>query len=307
MTEPSPSADSKVLHLGAVVGVALAQGMIGAFAKWVPWEPLAIVCGRCVVASCALWAWLLLRRAASVSWWDSRTWWGMVSGGVMLTGHWGTLFWAYRIGDVGPVLVALFTFPIIVSLVEPLVFGTRHLPRQLGSAVLGALGVGLVGWQGSEAAELEFSLLSIALGLLSGALFAVRGILNRLFVTQTGAATIMAFQTTVVAVLLSPALFVMEAEQWQFGPVGLVLLLGLVFTALTHSLSVWALRGISFATASIVGSLQVVSGIFVATVFLGEMLRWPIAVGAALVVSAVLVESLSARRPPSRRRSTPAV
>ncbi len=290
-----------------VIAVAIWQGMIGVLAKWITWPPLAIVCGRCIVASFSLWLLVALRtqlfsRATSPDG-ESPGWRGLLISGLLLATHWGSLFWAYHLAQVGPVVVAVFTFPIMASLVEPFFFSARPKWRQILAALLGSLGVFFMVFEEDPQGSSYHNGMGILLGLLSAACFAARGIYSRFLMKSSNAITIMAAQTTVVAIAVSPALFSLEAAVLTDRNLLLVVLLGVAFTALPHTIIVWALRRLSVAASGIMGSLQVISGITLAHLFLGEPMVLGVWLGAALVILAVATESFALWR--QKQRSAP--
>ena len=94
-----------------------------------------------------------------------------------------------------------------------------------------------------------------------------------------------------MALLLTPSLVQLEAHWLAPEQLLLLLILGFGFTAIPHTLSVWALSRLSVATSGIVGSLQAVSAILLANWLLHEPLQLGVVLGAAAVIGAVVWES----------------
>ena len=284
-------------YVALVILAAVWQGMIGVFAKWISWPPLPIVCLRCVFATGMLWLVLALRPRRSSDGEPGTiltNWRVLLGSGVLLAVHWGTLFWAYKVAPVGPVVVAVFTYPLLASVVEPFCFGGRPVARQVWAAVLGLVGVTLITLQGGMDESAGQLRLGVTLGLISAACFALRGIYSRKLLQKTDAITIMAVQTTVVAVLFAPTLIQVSAPLVSVRELALLGILGVAFTALPHTVNVWALRHLSVAASGIIGSLQVLSGIALSVVLLGERAPLVVWIGAGLVVLAVAWESTAA-------------
>jgi len=271
--------------------------MVGVLAKTIPAPAAALVVGRCAVAAVAL---ALVCRVSGRSLpaaGPARL--GSVVAGVLLGGHWLTLFMAYQIADVAPVLIAVFTFPVMVSLLEPWFFGERPGARQLLAAILVVAGVWALQGLAPGIAGPE-DLRGIALALFSAALFAVRNVLSRRLLVHGDALVLMGWQTAVAAVALSPALLLLDPAAVAPAALPGILVLGLVFTALPHTVGVWAMGRLSAATVGIVGSQQVLFGIAFAWLLLGEPLHAGVGIGAALVLAAVAAESRAHwRRPPA--------
>lgn len=268
--------------------MAVGQGLVGVLAKSIPAPAAALVVGRCAVAALAL---ALVCRATGRRLPRSRrARLGAVVAGLLLGGHWLTLFVAYKIADVGPVVVAVFTFPVMVSLIEPWFFHARPGARQLVAAALVAVGVwGLHGL--SPGAGLADDAPGIALALVSAVLFAVRNVLSRRLLVHGDALVLMGWQTAVAALALAPTLFTLGTGDLGEGALVGILVLAIFFTALPHTVGVWAMGRLSAATVGIVGSQQVVFGIAFAWLLLGEPLHAGVLAGATLVLLAVGLES----------------
>jgi drug/metabolite transporter (DMT)-like permease len=281
-------------YVVAVLAAALWQGMIGVFVKWIPWPPASLVAMRCAVAALALWAVLGARPPRQ----HATTPVGggsLVVGGVLLAAHWGTLFWGYRIADVGPVVVAVFTHPVMTSMAEPLVY--RRLPtvRQLLNALLVLAGVAYMALPAADSTSANH-LSGVLMGLLSAALFAARNIHARSLMVRADPIHLMAWQTSIAALCLAPTLWWVESGLWQPHTLGLIVVLGVGFTALPHTLLVWAFTRLSASAVSVIGSLQVVSGIVLAALLLGEHPGQGVWLGAIAVMGGVGWESLVAWR-----------
>ena len=280
-----------------VVAMAISQGMIGVWVKWIAWPPLALVSARCWIAAAVLFglgAWQTrgIEAPPESGARDKKFWIGVLGGGVLLAAHWGTLFVGYRVAPVAPVVVSTFTFPLMASLAEPFFWRARPSLGQVSAAALGVLGVALV-QQGSAAlpgradGRIE---LGIVLGLVAAACFAARGIYNRKLMVHGSATGIMAIQVTVVAVLFAPFMLQLRDSDLSAEKIGMVLLLGVGFTALPHTLITWALRGLDFATTGVLGSIQVQSALVLAHVLLDEAMGARIILGGAVVLVAVVIQ-----------------
>jgi drug/metabolite transporter (DMT)-like permease len=68
----------------------------------------------------------------------------------------------------------------------------------------------------------------------------------------------------------------------------LLIVLGVVCTALAHTLFIRSMRVLSAHTASVVAALEPVYGIALAFALLGEAPAWRTLIGAALIVGAAL-------------------
>ena len=80
-------------------------------------------------------------------------------------------------------------------------------------------------------------------------------------------------------------------EQWW-----LLVLLGVVFTAVPHTLFAHGLLHLKAKTASLIACVQVVYATIFAALILGEWVSWNVVIGGLIVVSAAMVESLPKRK-----------
>tara|TARA_Y100000034_G_scaffold105927_1_gene133799 strand:+ start:147306 stop:147626 length:321 start_codon:yes stop_codon:yes gene_type:complete len=104
----------------------------------------------------------------------------------------------------------------------------------------------------------------------------------------------MLYQTVVISVLLFPTLFFMDLSALQ-SQLPYILILAVVTTATGHSLMLHALKFFSATTASIISSLQPVFGILLAFIFLNEIPVQNTYIGGAIILFAVLIESIKSR------------
>ncbi|MDA3962389.1 MAG: DMT family transporter [Planctomycetota bacterium] len=292
MSTESPAEHMPIApYLAAMCGVAWWQGAIGVLAKGIAIPAVPLVFGRCFVAAIALG---LIARLGRRSYVDSpRALFGAVVAGLLLAAHWVTLFHAYKIADVALVVTGVFTFPVMVALAEPWCFGYRPGLRQIGAACLVVAGIAIMRPVGPDAAQ---QLTGLMWAVISAACFAARNILSRRLLTRAGkpsgdAIPLMAWQTAVVAVVLSPWLIDASLLQVGWGSVAMTVVLGLFFTALPHTIGTHIMARLSAATVGIVGSQQVISGIILAWLIRDETVTWPVVAGASLVLLAVCLES----------------
>jgi drug/metabolite transporter (DMT)-like permease len=85
----------------------------------------------------------------------------------------------------------------------------------------------------------------------------------------------------------------------SFGDLALLVVLGVVCTAVSHTLFIQGMRYIRAQTASIISSLEPVYGTVLALVLLGEVPALRTLAGGAVILTAVLFVTLKegARRP----------
>lgn len=271
----------------ATVSFSLLGIVIGAISL----SGLPVAGGRSLFALPACWVWALWARRGSGNRAlipERADWFRVVASGLFLTGNW--LFYALAIKEssVSIGVVALFTYPLVTALLEPLV-GRTKLDRTAALAGVAVVaGVALLsptsGWD-------HPNWRGILLGIAAGLSFALRTLFSKPLAAKYHAGTLMAWQFVIPTVLLAP---------WLVGAVPdastrdwlLLVLLGAVLTSGALVLFTASLRGLSGAVASIGLSMQPVLSIGLAVVLLGERPSGRTLLGAAVITGAVVAVSV---------------
>jgi len=269
------------------VAVAL-FGFAGLFGKWLALSPIAIVLGRTAVAAAALG--IVRLRTGSRAPFDVR----LVGNGVVLAVHWSSFFAAIQASTVAIGLLGYATFPLFTLAIERIVAGRRASRREAVTAALVTAGLVLLVPEISLANPVVTGLLW---GVVSGASFALLAVMNRRWSATRPPLDIAFWQNLFAAAALAPFAW---ASSWALGTIGarevvLLLVLGLVCTALAHTLFIAALRVVSAHTASVVAALEPVYGIVLALALLGEVPDPRTLAGGALIVAAAVNATRRAR------------
>lgn len=102
-------------------------------------------------------------------------------------------------------------------------------------------------------------------------------------------------QVLIVSIFLLPVMFKMDISNIET-PFPYFILLGLVTTAIGHSLFITSLKHFSVSTASIIGSTQPIFGIIIAFFFLNEIPTLNTFIGGTLIIATVVIESIRSRK-----------
>jgi len=274
------------LHLGVLLlgGTAL-------FAKLIRLSAVDITALRSVFAALALLGLLLVGRGAV---WlrRPRDYWMVLLLGVLFGIHWITYFHAMQVSSVAVGLIALYTFPVITVFLEPWFAGERPHYQDVLSALAVIVGIYLM----VPAFDLDNSVtLGVLWGVLSAFLFALRNVLQKHYFTHYPAPLTLFYQAVVVAAMVLPF---MSAEPWSLGSGqwGLIVLLGILFTALPHALFAHGLIHFKAKSVSLIACLQVVYATLFAWLLLDEIPAWQTVMGGVIIVSAAAYESVRANR-----------
>jgi len=277
-TEPP----SKARALVALHSAVALFGFAGLFGKWLSLPATGIVFGRTFIASLALAALLRVQRGHEALERGIDGW--LAINGAVLALHWVAFFEAIRIASVAVGLLGFASFPLFVLALEAL---TRQRALRGGdwlTAALVALGLLLVAPEWSWANRVVQGL---AWGILSGFTFALLTVRNRVLAGRQAAGTIALWQNAWAAVCLLPFALA-EPVSPSARDIALLVVLGVLCTALSHTLFIASLRTVSAHVASVVAALEPVYGIALAFLLLGESLEGRALAGAALLVGAAL-------------------
>ena len=273
----------------ALHGAVLLFGFAGLFGKWLDLPPVYIVLGRTIVATAALAALRALRREAQPPF-DFR----LVATGAALALHWVAFFAAIQVASVAIGLLGFASFPLFVLVLERVMLGQRWGRREVVTAGLVLAGLLLVVPDFSWA---DRTLQGLAWGLLSGLTFALLAVLNRRFAATRAAKDVALWQNACAALVLVPiAMAAGSVPSFDARAIGLLVVLGVLCTAVAHTLFIGALRTVTAHTASVVAALEPVYGIALAFVLLGEVPGARTLAGGALIVGAAIYATRRAGR-----------
>ena len=290
MTDRSIVSARRTRALAALHLAVLLFGFAGLFGKWLPLPPVTIVFGRAAVASIALALLLPLGDERGEA--RGSFEWKLAASGSLLALHWVAFFEAIQTASVAVGLLGFASFPLFVLILEAALRQRRLRFVEWAIAALVTGGLLLVvpefRWQNRTVQGLSW-------GILSGFTFALLAIANRALATRHSASTIAFWQNACAAVCLLP-LVAFTAVVPDARAILLLVVLGVVCTALAHTLFIRSLRALSAHTASVVAALEPVYGIALALLLLGETPPPRTLAGAVLIIGAALYVTERSRR-----------
>ena len=132
--------------------------------------------------------------------------------------------------------------------------------------------------------------LGVAWGLLAGATFALLSVANRWLGRSYPSLTISLYQDGIAALVLLPALFLTPSfVLWTPHELLILLILGVVCTALAHTLFIASMRNITAQSASLLASLEPVWGILFGIVLLKDVPALITLIGGAIILCATML------------------
>lgn len=241
-------------------------GVSGLFGKFLTLPSLIIVLGRVVFSSIFLLI-LIGYFKEDIRLKQRKHYLYLVVMGVILAVHWVTFFHSIQLATVAIGLLTFSTFPMFVTFLEPYFFKERIRLSDVGIAVITFLGVVLV----VPRYELGNQLTQGAIwGTVSGFTYAVLSVLNRKYIRDYSSTVIAFYEQVIAAIVLLPFLFIQQPV-FRINDILLLILLGVVFTGVSHVTFIKGLKNIKTQTASIISCLEPVYGIALAALLLGEI------------------------------------
>ena len=212
----------------------------------------------------------------------------IILGGVLMGLHWVTYFYALRLSSVAIGMLSIYTYPVITSLLEPIILKTKF---KISHLILGLLVlVGIYFLVPDFSFDNKYTV-AVCFGVFSAFCYSLRNIIMKTQVDKYNGSVLMLYQIFVVAIGLSPMLFI-------YGTSGLIAQwlpltsLALFTTCVGHTLFLMSFRHFSITTASIMSSSQPVFGILMGMLFLNEYPSLTTILGGSLIVVAVVFESM---------------
>lgn len=261
------------------------------FSQIIPLSAMDITFGRSVFAFVGLFLFIWLKGE---TWrlFSSKDYAVALGLGVLMALHWVTYFAAMQYAGVSVGIIALFTFPVISVLLEPLFEKTGLVWQDVVSAVIVLLGIVLIVPTPSLSNDVT---LGVAVGVFSAVLYAMRNLLHRKYFSHYGGAKAMAWQILVIFLCLLPfsvaSVVPASSSSWL-----LLLLLGSVFTAVPHALIAASLTHLRVKTFSLIACMQPFYGVILAIVLLDENPSWKTLLGGILVTSASIYETINTHK-----------
>ena len=265
-------------------------GLAGLFAKGIRMPAIGITFGRVFFSALSLLVFLAGRRQ-SIRLRGKRDLFLLLCAGGVLALHWWTFLASIQLSSVAIGTITFSSFPLFVAFLEPLVFHQKLRAVNVGVAMVILLGVIIT------IPELSFQnrqFLGVLVGMLSSLSYALLTLLNKTFAAPYPGPLISFYEQASATILLLP--FVLRAGIHPTGAdVALLALLGVVMTALAHTLFISSLRELPAWLAGACSSMETVYGILFAFLVFQEVPSLRECAGAAVIIAAVLYAQIAGR------------
>ncbi|PWS54268.1 DMT family transporter [Pseudoalteromonas sp. meg-B1] len=261
------------------------------FAKLIGLNALDITAYRAAIAGVAICVLLILQKKP-IKLHHAKDYMIAILLGVAVGIHWVTYFAGMQLAGITVGMLAFFTYPVITVFLEPLFNKSKPKAKDIISAIVVIIGIYLLIPNVNLGDDIT---LGVVTGVVSALFFAIRNITHKRYFSEYGGPQTMFYQTLVASLMLCAFI---EVPITQINDTDLILLLiaGVVFTAMPHSLFAASLKNLSAATAGLISCLQPLYGTILAIIILHERPSVMTLIGGALIVSAACFETWSISR-----------
>ena len=241
-------------------------GTAGLFGKWLLISPFIIVLGRVFFASLSL-AFIIGLSGKRRLILPGNDYFYFILLGFILAIHWVSFFQSIQVSTVAVGLLAFSTYPVFTTFLEPLFTRQRIIPMNVFLSLFCLFGVFFI----VPKFDLQNTIyLGVLWGVFSGFTFSLLTIINRKLI-QKHPPLIIAFNQNLYATLfLAPVLFFIDFDL-SLRSLWLLIILGVVCTALSHTFFIKGMKKVKAQTASLIHTLEPVYGIAFAFLFLKEI------------------------------------
>ena len=266
-----------------IIVATLIWGSLGVMVRNIDMEPFSIVAYRSLIALPIM---LVLFRKKKDN--LKKNYKLLLLASIAITMAWSSHFYAFKLTTIANTVVLLYTGPIYVAILSPLVLKEVREKKANICLILSILGIFLMYNQGLGD---ELNDRGLMLGAISGILFAFVIMATKKLSKDYSSITIVTMQLFISAIILSPALFV--EQQVIMDNIILLVILGLVHTAIAEFLFIDGLIKVSTQKASTISYIEPASAIIYAIILLNEIPEGLEIIGISLIATANIILNLN--------------
>ena len=263
-------------------------GMAGLFAKWIQLPAICITFGRVLFSSVSLGLYMLIRKN-SFRTGKKDALLLMFAGGILAL-HWWSFLESIQLSTVAVGTITFSSFPLFVTFLEPLMFRQKLEKRSVVLAVMILIGVLI------SVPEFSFEnrmFLGILTGMVSALSYAVLTVINKSTADRISSTLTAFYEQATAAAVLFPFVLGAQAKP-SASDIMLLLVLGMITTALAHTLFIHSLKALPAQLAGVCSAMETVYGILFALLLLGEVPTVLEILGGVIITGTVLIAQLRA-------------
>lgn len=262
-------------------------GLAGVIGKFVNVPAILVTFGRVFFSSIFLLIIILIKKD---NWkLKKRDYSYVIVAGIILAIHWFTFLQAIQIATVAIGTITFATFPIFVTFLEPLIYHEKLEIKNVTMAIIMFAGVLITVPEFSLANQMT---LGIVVGMISAFSYAILCLFNRYLSLNYSGTIICLYEQGVATIILFPTIFFVTTTINSLD-LGAIIFLGIVCTAIAHSIYVNSLKKIKVQTASIISSMESVYSIIFAFLLLNEMMAFKELLGGLIIIGVAIYLSFN--------------
>jgi drug/metabolite transporter (DMT)-like permease len=265
-----------------VAGLAASWGFVSVIVAGVDLSGEVLVFWRCLIAAVVLPLLLLAMGRIGVLVLRGR---GvqLIGLGLLLAVHWTLFFEALKRASVAVAILTVYTAPIFLAVLAPLLLPERRSRIGLVALAISAPGLVLIALAGEGGSGADP--VAVLMGLGAALAYAFLVMATKTVVREVSPFAVAFWTYAVVAVVIVPFVLsngrvVPHASEWPS-----VLALGALLTALSGVVYMRALRDVTAQAAGLLAYVEPVSATFLAWAILGQEFGWQVALGGAAVLA----------------------
>jgi drug/metabolite transporter (DMT)-like permease len=205
--------------------------------------------------------------------------------GLLLAAHWWCYFEAIKLAGAAVANFTVYTAPILLAVVAPLVLPEGRSRIALAALLPGSVGLVVIALGGGGGGG-HVRPLAIAVGLLAALIYTILVLLTKDLTERLNPLTIAFWDYAIAALALAPFLPTAGRVLPHWGEVPWIVILGVVFTAITGYGYVFLLARVTAQAMGILSYIEPVSAAVLTWAILGQSFGWQVGVGGTLVVLA---------------------
>lgn len=290
------------LHL---IAAMLIFGTIGLFRKFIPLPSGFVAAARGLIGSVCLYVFMRARKGASFGAVVRRYLPLLIVSGIAIGFNWVCLFEAYKYTSIATATLCYYMAPTIVILASPFFTKERLSPLRLLCVLCSLLGIAFVSGVFEGSAPTADGALGILLGLAAAVLYAFIILVNKKLasVNAQDRTVIQLFSAFLVMTPYSLITETVTRDMFTVSGVVLLLIVGVVHTALAYALYFSAIGHLPAQTTAFYSYIDPVSAVLLSAAlaaFFGQDVP-PTAgtfIGAVLIIGSAILSELPLQKKP---------
>lgn len=212
--------------------------------------------------------------------------------GAIMAAHWTMFMASIQQAGVAVGTITFATFPLFVTFLEPLMFHEKLKTGGIIQAVIMLVGVMVLAPLGKPDPGLVSGIL---LGMGSSLTYAMLSLLNRRFTASYSSTQVCSYEQSIATLVLLPLILIQRPEV-IVADIPYLIVLGIVCTALAHSLFIASFAALKVRTAGIISGMETVYSIILASLLLAEFPSVRELIGGAIILGVVMYTTLKTEK-----------